>query len=154
MNTMDFVSIAALVASLVVVGLLVYGYKKGVMKQTDLTNIGVLIDTATTMLKGLDKKNGVVTMFATYAAKAVHVVEQLVKNGELEKDNELRKNMAHQTVTKLALADGVDVDILMKNEDVIDVLIEAAVNEMQRNQLDVNINPEVLEGEPTIEDGD
>lgn len=152
MNTMDFIGLTAVVVSLVVAGLLVYGYKKGMMKQADLTNIGVLIDTATTMLKGLDKKNSVVTMFATYAAKAVHVVEQLVKNGELEKDNELRKNMAHQTVTQLALADGVDVDVLTKNEDVIDVLIEAAVNEMQQDQLDVNINPETLEVEAAVED--
>ena len=55
----------------------------------------------------------------------------MVKNGELEKDNEVRKNEARAIVEQFAIADGVDIELLYENKHTINNLIEAAVNEMQ-----------------------
>ena len=129
--TMNWVSISALVVALGVAGGLIYLFKAGKMKSGDLTNIAVLIDKVGDVLNGLDKGDTIVGIFADYAAKAVRVVEQLVKNGELAKDNELRKNEAKAIVKQLAMADGVDLELVHENDKTIDTLIEAAVNEMQ-----------------------
>lgn len=138
----NWVGIAALVTALVVAGVLIYLYKKGQMKSGDLTNIAGLIDKVADVLEGVGKGDTVVATFAEYAAKAVRVVEQLVKNGELEKDNELRKNEAKAIVEQLAFADDVDLEIVHENEDVIDSLIEAAVYEMQSTGVRIEFGSE------------
>jgi hypothetical protein len=84
----------------------------------------------------------------------VRVVEQLVKNGMLEKDNELRKNEAAAIVEQLALSDGVDQDIVNENAETIGNLIEAAVNEMQSGLVQINLvgnEEEIVESPPEAE---
>lgn len=145
----NWVGIAALVVALLVAGVLVYFFKKGKMNTGDLANIAGLIDKVGDVLEGAGKGDSVVSLFADYAAKAVRVVEQLVKNGELEKDNELRKNEAKAIVEQLALADGVDLDVVYENEETIGNLIEAAVNEMQSAEIEICLTGEELEAEET-----
>lgn len=145
MADMNWIAVAALAASLIVAGVLIFLYKKGAVQHNDLTNIGTMINSVVSMLKGMGKDDSVVSMFAEYAAKAVRIVEQLVKNGEIEKDNVIRKGIAHQTIVQLALADGVGVETIDENEGVIDVLIEAAVNEMQDSQLELVLNTEIVD---------
>jgi len=153
LNT-NLVGIVALIVALGIAGVLTYLYKKGKMKTTDLSNIANLIDKVSDMLEGLGKGDSVVNLFADYAAKAVRVVEQLVKNGELEKDNELRKNEAAAIVEQLALSDGVDQDIVNENAETIGNLIEAAVNEMQSGLVQINLvgnEEEIVESPPEAE---
>lgn len=145
MVDINWMAIAALVASLGVAGALIFLYKRGAVQHNDLTNIGTMINSVVSMLKGMGKDDSVVSMFAEYAAKAVRVVEQLVKNGEIEKDNAIRKGIAHQTIVQLALADGVGLETIDENEGVIDVLIEAAVNEMQNSHMELVLNTEIVE---------
>lgn len=145
MADINWIAVVALVASLGVAGALIFLYKKGAVQHNDLTNIGTMINSVVSMLKGMGKDDSVVSMFAEYAAKAVRVVEQMVKNGEIEKDNALRKGVAHQTIVQLALADGIDMDVVDENENVIDVLIEAAVNEMQDSHMELVLNTEIVE---------
>lgn len=149
MLTANWVGIVALVVALGIAGTLVYLYKKGKMKPGDLSNIAGLIDKVGDMLEGLGKGDTVVGLFAEYAAKAVRVVEQLVKNGELEKDNEVRKNEARAIVEQLALADGVDLELVYDNEETIDNLIEAAVNEMQSAGVKIEFGTEEIEASPS-----
>lgn len=137
--TMNWVGIAALVLALGTAGVLVYLFKKGKVQTGDISNFAGLIDKVGNMLDGLGHGDSVVSLFADYAAKAVRVVEQLVKNGELEKDNELRKNEAKAIVEQLAQSDGVDLNLVSENEKVIDNLIEAAVNEMQNANVEITL---------------
>ncbi len=144
LNT-NLVGIVALIVALGIAGVLTYLYKKGKMKTTDLSNIANLIDKVSDMLEGLGKGDSVVNLFADYAAKAVRIVEQLVKNGELEKDNELRKNEAKAIVEQLATADGVDLELVYDNDETIGNLIEAAVNEMQSSAVKIELGVEDTE---------
>ena len=140
---MDFTQwfgIAALVVALVVAGVLIYLYKQGKMTAGSITSVAGLIDKVTDVLKDLGQNETLVGVLASYAAKAVRVVEQMVKNGELEKDNEVRKNEARVIVEQLALADGVDIELLYENEQTINNLIEAAVNEMQSPMVVIDQN--------------
>jgi hypothetical protein len=137
--TTNWIGLAALVVALVVAGVLIYLYKRGKMQMGDLSSIAGLFDKVGDMLESFGQDDSVVSLFADYAAKAVRVVEQLVKNGELEKDNELRKNEAKVIVERLALSDGVDPDVVYENEEIIDNLIEAAVNEMQTPAVEINL---------------
>lgn len=143
--TATWVGLAALVVALVVAGVLIFLYKKGKMQTSDLTNLAGLFDKIDDVLESFGNGDSVVSLFADYAAKAVRVVEQLVKNGELEKDNELRKNEARAIVEQLALSDGVDLDVVYDNEETIDNLIEAAVNEMQTPAVEINLLDTVIE---------
>lgn len=152
MDTMNWIAIAALVVSLVIAGVLIYLFKMGKMNGVDITNIAGLIDSVGQVFKGLGMNNSIVSLFAKYASEAVRVVEQLVKNGELEKDNELRKNEAREIVEQLALADGVDLNVVYENEAAIDNLIEAAVNKMQSSGLKIEFgSEELIESSPEVE---
>ena len=145
----NWFGIAALVVALGIAGTLIHLYKKGKMKPVDLTNIAGLIDKVGDVLEGQGKGDSVVGLFAEYAAKAVRIVEQLVKNGELEKDNEVRKDEAKAIVEQLALADGVDLELVYDNEETIDSLIEAAVNEMQSAGVKIEFGTEKIEASPS-----
>ena len=76
----------------------------------------------------------------------------MVKNGELEKDNELRKNEARKIVEQLALTDGVNPEIVYTNEEAIGDLIEAAVNEMQSSGVKIEFGPGEEEAPPDEEE--
>lgn len=110
------------------------------MTAGSITSVAGLVDKVTDVLKDLGQDETLVGVLASYAAKAVRVVEQMVKNGELEKDNEVRKNEARVIVEQLALADGVDIELLYQNKHTINNLIEAAVNEMQSPMVVIDQN--------------
>ena len=140
--TANWVGLVALAVALAIAGVLIYLYKKGGIQSTDLSNIAGLADKISDVLINFGNTRSVVSLFADYAAKAVRVVEQLVKNGALEKDNELRKNEASAIVKKLALSDGVALDVVLENEEAIGNLIEAAVNEMQTSAVTIALGAE------------
>ncbi len=140
MDFTQWIGIAALVVALVVAGVLIYLYKQGKMTAGSISSVAGLIDKVTDVLKDLGQNETLVGVLASYAAKAVRVVEQMVKNGELEKDNEVRKNEARVIVEQLALADGIDIELLYENEHTINNLIEAAVNEMQSPMVVIDQN--------------
>lgn len=131
MDFTQWTGITALIVALMAAGVLIYLYTRGKMTSGSITSVAALIDKVVEVLKELGQDKSLVGMLASYAAKAVRIVEQMVKNGELEKDNEIRRNEARIIVEQLALADGVDIELLYQNEHTINNLIEAAVNEMQ-----------------------
>lgn len=141
----NWVGIVALVVALVVAGILIYLFKKGKMQTGDISAIAGVIDKVSDVLENFGQGDSVVGLLAEYAAKAVRVVEQLVKNGELEKDNELRKNEAKAIVEQLAVADGVDLELVYDNDETIGNLIEAAVNEMQSSAVKIELGVEDTE---------
>lgn len=110
--TTNWTWILALLAALGVAGALIGLLKQGRMQTGDLSVIAELMDKLGDVLKTFGRDDGVVALLARYAAKAVRVVEQMVKNGELEKDNELRKNEVRKIVEQLALTDGVNPEIV------------------------------------------
>ena len=144
----NWVGIASLVVSLGIAGVMIYMYKKEKMSESDISNIAGLIDQVTNVLNGLGES--LVAVFAEYAAKAVRIVEQMVKNGQLEKDNEVRKCEARAIVEQLAIADGVDAEMIFTNTETIDNLIEAAVNEMQTPVVAIEQNLMVDESEAAV----
>lgn len=149
MEFTQWTGIAALVVALVVSGVLIYLYSQGKLSSGSISGFGALIDKLTQVLQELGQSDSIVGVLAVYAAKAVRVVEQMVKNGELEKENTVRKNAAKVIVEQLALADGVDVSLIYDNERTIDTLIEAAVHEMQNTGLNISFGEPVEEGELT-----
>lgn len=149
MEAMNWTGIAALVIALGVSGVLVYLFKVGKIQTGDVSNIAGLIDKFGDVLEGVGKSDNVVSLFADYAAKAVRVVEQLVKNGELKKDNEARKNEAKAIVEQLAMADGFEEDAVYEHEMMIGNLIEAAVNEMQSAGVKIEFGAEEIGVSPS-----
>ena len=148
----NWIGIVALVVALAVAGILIYLFKKGKMQTGDISAIAGVIDKVGDVLENFGQGDSVVGLLAEYAAKAVRVVEQLVKNGELEKDNELRKNEAKAIVEQLAAADGVDLELVYDNDETIGNLIEAAVHEMQESGVKIEFgSEEAIESPPEEE---
>lgn len=152
MEFTQWIGIVALVVALMVAGVLIYLYKQGKMTSGSLSSVAALIDKVTEVLRDLGQDDTPVGVLADYAAKAVRVVEQMVKNGQLEKNDALRKDRAKMIVEKLALADGVDMELLYQNEEIVDDLIEAAVHDMQQTGVNISFGEEV-EDESIDEDG-
>lgn len=130
----NWLLMTGLTVALTIAGMMIYMYKKGLLPEKTLTSMATLTDQLTEVLKDMGSSPIVATL-SEYAAKAVRVVEQMVKNGQIEKDDGIRKTMALNIVEKLASADGDDLD-MMADKDTIGYLIEAAVNEMQSYRLD------------------
>ena len=150
--TTNWVGLVALIVALAVAGVLIYLYQKGKMKTSDLTGIATMIDKVSDVLENFGQGDSVVNILAEYAAKAVRVVEQMVKKGELEKDNQLRKEEAKMVVEQLAFSDGLGLDIVYDNSETLDHLIEAAVNEMQSSAVKIELGVEETEipSEPNV----
>ena len=150
--TTNWVGLVALIVALVVAGVLIYLYQKGKTKTSDLTGIATMIDKMSDVLENFGLGDSVVNILAEYAAKAVRVVEQMVKNGDLEKDNQLRKEAAKMVVEQLAFSDGLGLDIVYDNSETLDHLIEAAVNEMQSSAVKIELGVEETEipSEPNV----
>lgn len=127
----NWLNVAFLIMALVVAGVLIYIYKRGKLPSEEVSSIAELVDHLADVLGSLIGGESLITLLAQYAAKAVRVVEQMVKNGELEKDDTIRKTEARVIVEQLAIADGLDAELICSKEHVINTLIEAAVNEMQ-----------------------
>ncbi|MGN1369362.1 MAG: hypothetical protein ACI4WX_10865 [Aristaeellaceae bacterium] len=129
----NWILITCLSIALTVAGMLIYLYKHGLLPEKTLTSMAALTEKLTEMLKDMGTHT-VVASLSEYAAKAVRVVEQMVKNGQIEKDNEARKQKARCIVQSLALVDGADLDMIERSMDAVNDLIEAAVNEMQSDR--------------------
>jgi len=153
MEFTQWIGIVALAVALIVAGVLIYLYKQGKMTSGSISSVSALIDKVTEVLRDLGQDDTPVGVLADYAAKAVRVVEQMVKNGQLEKDDALRKDRAKMIVEKLALADGVDMELLYQNEEIVDDLIEAAVHDMQETDVNISFGEEIEDAPIDDEDG-
>ncbi len=151
MEFTQWIGIVALAVALIVAGVLIYLYKQGKMTSGSISSVAALIDKMTEVLRNLGQDDTLVGVLSDYAAKAVRIVEQMVKNGQLEKDDTLRKEQAKMIVEKLALADGADMELLHQNGEVVDDLIEAAVHDMQETGVSISFGEEA-EDHPANED--
>ena len=140
---MNWADIAALIVALAAAGAMIYLFKTGKLQASALTGIAGLMEQLGHVLEDTGNSGSIVKLFADYAAKAVRVVEQLVKNGELEKDNALRKQEAMSLVETMAVADGMSYTQVHENKALIADQIEATVNEMQADALMITLEETV-----------
>lgn len=122
-NTTILFSILGLVAFAVVAVLLIVLWKKGLLTADALNALGDLVDGV--ILPG----DGPVGTLAYYARLAVRAVEQLVKSGQLEKDDEIRREKALELVEEYAAASGPA--LTDKEISTVRSLIEAEVYELR-----------------------
>ena len=123
-NTMTIIALA--VAVLVGFALLVLYMKKVIRKDTLEQIVETVKDMPVTMGSGLFGK------IYEYSRAAVLAVEQLVKTGEIEKEDEARKAEAMKIVEKAAKVD--DVPFGAAESEMASLCIEAAVQQLPRNQ--------------------
>ena len=123
-NTMTIIALA--VAVLVGFALLVLYMKKVIRKDTLEQIVETVKDMPVTMGSGLFGK------IYEYSRAAVLAVEQLVKTGEIEKEDEARKAEAMKIVKKAAKVD--DVPFGAAESEMASLCIEAAVQQLPRNQ--------------------
>ena len=123
-NTMTI--IALVVAVLLGFVLLVLYMKKVIRKDTLEQIVETVKDMPVTMGSGLFGK------IYEYSRAAVLTVEQLVKTGQIKKDNEVRKDAAMHIVEQAAKVD--DVPFGAAESEIASLCIEAAVQQLPRNQ--------------------
>ena len=123
-NTMTIIALA--VAVLLGFALLVLYMKKVIRKDTLEQIVETVKDMPVTMGSGLFGK------IYEYSRAAVLAVEQLVKTGEIEKEDEARKAEAMKIVEKAAKVD--DVPFGAAESEMASACIEAAVQQLPRNQ--------------------
>ena len=123
-NTMTIIALA--VAVLLGFALLVLYMKKVIRKDTLEQIVETVKDMPVTMGSGLFGK------IYEYSRAAVLAVEQLVKTGEIEKEDEARKAEAMKIVKKAAKVD--DVPFGAAESEMASLCIEAAVQQLPRNQ--------------------
>lgn len=119
--------IIAIVFSLVVGIALIVLYKKKIVD-------GELIEGASALLHQIEipESGSVFSMILKYSKTAVMTVEQLVKNGIINKDDESRKSTAMKIVETAADVDGVPYGAA--EMEIASACIEATVAELPRNQ--------------------
>ncbi len=121
-----WIAIAAIVLAALTGITLIYLLKKKIIKPETVTQAAELLD-------GIEVVgSGFIQQLAEYARIAVHAVEQLAKQGVIEKNNDTKKKTALEYVQTFAKID--DVSLSPADLDTADVLIEAAVNELPRNK--------------------
>lgn len=129
MNTGDMTMIALAVAVIIAFLIMILIQKKIVKKETFEGITEVIKDMPVTMGSGLVGK------IYEYSRAAVLAVEQLVKKGEIEPDDEIRKNKAMLIVADAAMVD--DVPFGIDEQKLASDYIEANVHELPRNQAKV-----------------
>ena len=129
MNTGDMTMIALAVAVIIAFLIMILIQKKIIKKETFEGITEVIKDMPVTMGSGLVGK------IYEYSRAAVLAVEQLVKKGELEPDDEIRKNKAMLIVADAARLD--DVPFGIDEQKLASDYIEANVHELPRNQAKV-----------------
>ena len=117
----DPVSIIALCLALITAGVLILLFKKRIIDEKAIEGVGQVLD-------GIPISEG-----PEYAKIAVHAVEQLVKNGKIDRDDETRKNKAMAMVETAAKVDGLTFGEAEK--ETASICIEAEVQDLPRNQL-------------------
>lgn len=126
MDGTTWIAIAAIALAVLIGIVLIYLLKKKFIKPETVTQAAELLD-------GIEVVgSGFIQQLAEYAKIAVHAVEQLAKQGVIEKNNEKKKKTALEYVQTFAKID--EVSLSPADLDTADVLIEAAVNELPRNK--------------------
>ncbi len=122
----DPISIIALCLALIVAGILIFLFKKRVIDETAIEGVGQILD-------GIPAEAGSpFEMIREYSKIAVRTVEQLVKNGIIQKDNTARKEKAMEIVETAAKIDGLEYGAAEK--EIADSCVEAEVYNLPRNQ--------------------
>lgn len=129
MNTGDMTMIALAVAVIIAFLIMILIQKKIIKKETFEGITEVIKDMPVTMGSGLVGK------IYEYSRAAVLAVEQLVKKGEIDPDDEIRKNKAMLIVADAARVD--DVPFGIDEQKLASDYIEANVHELPRNQAKV-----------------
>ena len=119
-------SILGLVAFAMVAVLLIILWKKGLLTADALNALGDLVDGV------ILPEDGPIGTLAYYARLAVRAVEQLVKSGQLEKDDETRREKALELVEEYAAASGPA--LTDKEISTVRSLIEAEVYELRHTE--------------------
>lgn len=126
MDSTTWIALAAIALAVCIGIVLIYLLRKKIIKPETVTQAAELLD-------GIEVVgSGFIQQLAEYAKIAVHAVEQLAKQGVIEKNNETKKKAAMEYVQSFAKID--EVTLSPADLDTADVLIEAAVNELPRNQ--------------------
>ena len=123
-NTMTIIALA--VAVLVGFALLVLYMKKVIRKDTLEQIVETVKDMPVTMGSGLFGK------IYEYSRAAVLTVEQLVKTGQIAKEDQARKDKAMEIVEQAAKVD--EVPFGAAESEMARLCIEAAVQQLPRNQ--------------------
>ena len=123
-NTTTLVALA--VASLIGFALLILITKRAIRKETVEGIADVIREMPVTMGSGLFGK------IYEYSRAAVLTVEQLVKTGQIEKEDQARKDAAMHIVQQAAQVD--DVPFGAAESEMASACIEAAVQQLPRNQ--------------------
>ena len=126
MDGTTWIAVAAIALAVLIGIVLIYLLKKKIIKPETITQTAELLD-------GIEVVgSGFIQQLAEYAKIAVRAVEQLAKQGVIEKNNDTKKKIALEYVQKFAKID--DVSLSPADLDTADVLIEAAVNELPRTK--------------------
>lgn len=133
-NTTILFSILGLVAFAVVAVLLIVLWKKGLLTADALNALRDLADGV------ILPEDGPIGTLAYYARLAVRAVEQLVKSGQLEKDDETRREKALELVEEYAAASGPALND--KEISTVRSLIEAEVYELRHPEAAVTSKAE------------
>ena len=123
-NTMTIIALA--VAVLLGFALLVLYMKKVIRKDTLEQIVETVKDMPVTMGSGLFGK------IYEYSRAAVLTVEQLVKTGQIAKEDQARKDKAMEIVEQAAKVD--EVPFGTAESEMASLCIEAAVQQLPRNQ--------------------
>ena len=123
-NTMTIIALA--VAVLIGFALLVLYMKKVIRKDTLEQIVETVKDMPVTMGSGLFGK------IYEYSRAAVLTVEQLVKTGQIAKEDQARKDKAMEIVEQAAKVD--EVPFGAAESEMASLCIEAAVQQLPRNQ--------------------
>ena len=126
MSTETMAMVALIVALVVGVALFAL-YKRNIIESDTISGVAeVLQALPVTMGSGLFGK------ILEYSRTAVLTVEQMVKNGTIQRDDNSRKEKAMALVAQAANVD--DVPFGMNEQEVASACIEACVQELPRNQ--------------------
>lgn len=77
-------------------------------------------------------QNELLSTLIYYCRLAVQAVEQLVKSGQIDKDDEARRDIAMEMVEQYATADGVTLDD--NSRETVKSLIEVQVYQMRKEK--------------------
>ena len=123
----DPISIIAFCLAIIVAVALILLFKKRVIDADVIEGTGEIMD-AIPIPEGC----GAFGLIASYAKTAVHAVEQLVKNGVIKRDDQIRKDRAMTIVECAAKVDGIAFGA--QEQDMASYCIEAEVQQLPRNQ--------------------
>lgn len=124
---MDWMSIIAVCVALMVALTMVILYKKRVIDADVIAGVNQAFQDLPVV-----EGNGVFGKIAEYSKVAVAAVEQMVKTGKIDRNDDARKEAAMQIVANAAKVD--DVPFGVAEQDAASTCIEAEVQLLPRNQ--------------------